>query len=230
MRQAKAGDPLKAEEELMAFQRTGDTMRAAADGIEVNRSSLGQGGRVPLRPTRVRPLRGALRCSGCRAGTGVYALLLCWAVCQGAAAQTGRLEIHGGFAFAPLRRDEAAAYFTVVNHGTTPDTLLSARSPWAKEAVLHKTTGGGMNAGSMGAGMSSGSMGGAGGMGMERMVPAGPVEILPGDSLTLAPGGMHLMLMSLDRLWQPGDSLPLTLRFAHAGDVMLKVPVRRYGQ
>ena len=129
--------------EVMAHQGTGGTTPGATDGIEVNRSPVcGQACRLPARPTCRRHGGRGPAGSRRRAGAGAVALLLCLAISHAAAAQVRRLEINGGFAFAPLRRDEAAAYFTVVNHGTMPDTLLSAHSPWAKEVVLHKTTGG----------------------------------------------------------------------------------------
>jgi copper(I)-binding protein len=51
-----------------------------------------------------------------------------------------------------------------------------------------------------------------------------------GDSLVLAPGGLHVMLeLTGSNPPQKGDSLPLTLRFRHAGDVTVSLPVRAYG-
>jgi periplasmic copper chaperone A len=121
------------------------------------------------------------------------------------ATRAGPLEIHGAFAFAPVTQDEAAVYLTVVNHGPTADTLVDVQTPYAKGAVLHEESAAGMTM-------------------LER------AAVGPRDSLHLAPGGLHLMLTSLDRLPRPGERIPLTLRFARAGEVVLEVPVRSYSQ
>jgi hypothetical protein len=121
------------------------------------------------------------------------------------ATRVGPLEIHGAFAFAPITRDEAAVYLTIVNHGSTADTLLQAHCPCATDANVHAESAAGM-------------------MMLER------AAIAPGDSLHLVPGGLHLMLTSLDRLPRAGERIPLTLRFAHAGVVTLEIPVRAYSQ
>jgi copper(I)-binding protein len=62
------------------------------------------------------------------------------------------------------------------------------------------------------------------------MVMIEQAAIPPGDSLHLAPGALHLMLTSLDRLPRAGERIPLTLRFAHAGAVTLEIPVQPYSQ
>jgi len=120
----------------------------------------------------------------------------------------GDLEVHGAFAFAPPTTSEAAGYFTIVNHGQASDTLRDVTSPIASGAMLHTQVPDG---------------------GMVRMAHAGTPVIPAGDSLVLAPGGTHLMLMSLDRLPQPGDSIAVTLTFARAGSITLMLPVRPYG-
>lgn len=126
------------------------------------------------------------------------------AACRGSV-RSGSIEIHGQFAFAPVTRDEAAVYFTVVNHGSGPDTLTSATCACASGAAFHEEL--------------------ASGMVMRQTVP-----IPPGDSLHLWPGGMHLMLTALDTLPKAGDRLTLSLRFARAGEIPLDVPVRPYAR
>jgi len=115
------------------------------------------------------------------------------------------LAIHGAFAYAPVTRDEAAAYFTAVNRGPAADTLVAVSSPLAQMAMLHRETDGGMTALARAA------------------VPAG-------DSLVLRVGGTHVMLMGLTRLFRPGDTVSLTLTFAHAGPMVVAAPVKAYGQ
>ena len=124
------------------------------------------------------------------------------------AVAAGDLEVHGAFAFAPPTASEAAAYFTIVNRGREPDTLLTVTSPIAGAAMLHGQVPDG---------------------GMVRMEHIGSPAIPARDSLVLAPGGTHLMLMTLDRLPKAGDTIAVTLTFARAGAVNVSLPVRGYG-
>ena len=122
--------------------------------------------------------------------------------------KAGSLEIHGAFAFAPPTTSEAAGYFTVVNRGLSPDTLVRITSPMATSAMLHMQVPDG---------------------GMVRMQPLDAAPVPPRDSLVLAPGGTHLMLMNLSHLPAPGDSIPVSVVFARAGSVAVGLPVRSYG-
>ena len=119
----------------------------------------------------------------------------------------GDMEIHGAFAFAPPTTSEAAAYFTVVNRGSTPDTLVGITSPIAASAMLHAQVPDG---------------------GMVRMEHLDAAPVPAGDSLVLAPGGTHIMFMNLKQLPQAGSSLEVRLKFARAGDVTMTMPVRSY--
>jgi len=139
---------------------------------------------------------------------GPSLLLACGLVAAGCTRDTvhaGPLEIRGAFAFAPITLESTGAYLTIINHGTTSDTLVSVRCTCARAATLHQSGPGGM-------------------------VPRASVPIPAGDSLRMVPGGMHLMLTSLDHRAKPGERLTLVLRFARAGDVTLEVPVRPYAE
>ena len=48
-------------------------------------------------------------------------------------------------------------------------------------------------------------------------------------SVELKPGGMHLMLLGLKQPLQPGQSVPLTLRFEKAGEVPVQLQVQGTG-
>lgn len=120
----------------------------------------------------------------------------------GASIAAGDVMIDNAFAFEPITAASGAAYFTVHNHGTAVDTILEATSPVAKGASFH-----GSNMGHLMA-----------------------LEIPAGGTVELKPGGTHLMLTDFSPPPAAGDSLSLTLKFAHAGTVTLKLPVRRYGQ
>jgi copper(I)-binding protein len=119
-----------------------------------------------------------------------------------AAATAGDLRIDRGFAYEPITAASGAAYFRIRNGGGVADTLLEATSPATQGASLH-------------------------GSGMAHL------EVLPvpaGGEVELKPGATHLMLTGFRVVPKAGESLAVTLRFAHTGNVTLQLPVRRYGQ
>jgi periplasmic copper chaperone A len=144
---------------------------------------------------------------------GVLAATLLLAACGTRSSTTtlgasGDIDVSRGFAYEPDGSPHMAAYFTAHNRGSTADTLDDVSSPLAASASVHAQRLEG---------------------GMRKMVPAGPLAIAPGDSIALAPGGLHVMLELSAGGPAKGDSLPLTLRFRHNGDVTVTLPVRAYG-
>ena len=103
----------------------------------------------------------------------------------------------------------AGGYFTVTNTGAQPDRLVAAASPRAATVEVHamRVDGGRMEM---------------------RPLKQG-LTIAPGESVTLAPGGLHLMFMQIGERFEAGDSVPLTLEFEHAGIVELELPVAPIG-
>jgi copper(I)-binding protein len=97
----------------------------------------------------------------------------------------------------------SAAYFTIRNRGGA-DSLLSVSSPQA-DASLHTTS------------MDNGVM---------RMRPLAKLDVPANSSVTLKPGGMHVMLMHLKRPLSAGSSVELDLKFERSGERQVKVPVR----
>lgn len=98
-------------------------------------------------------------------------------------------------------------YLTVEDTGS-PDTLTGAHSPVASRAELHESFTEN---------------------GVSRMRPVGPVHIAPGKPVTLAPGGLHIMLMGLKQPLKTGETFPVTLSFAKAGDVTTNAKVEKPG-
>jgi len=124
-----------------------------------------------------------------------------------AAAQTGAVEITNAWARAtPGGAENGAAYVTI--ESATPDRLAGVETPVAKKAELHemKTENG-----------------------IAKMRPLGPIDLPAGQPVTLKPGGMHIMLMGLKQQLRPGQSFPLTLHFARAGDREVSVAVEKVG-
>jgi periplasmic copper chaperone A len=97
-----------------------------------------------------------------------------------------------------------AAYLSITNHGTKQDVLLGAHSPAASSVEFHRTS---FEAG------------------MAKMRPAGELVIEPGDTLTAAPGGLHLMLVDLKAPLLNGESVPLVLSFRGAGEVTVQLKI-----
>jgi copper(I)-binding protein len=86
-----------------------------------------------------------------------------------------------------------AGFMTLANPGATPDALVGAETPLAREVQIHQS--------SMKAGVAS----------MQRQAR---VPLPAGGRVTFAPGGYHLMLMGLTKALKAGDAVPVTLTFA----------------
>jgi periplasmic copper chaperone A len=119
---------------------------------------------------------------------------------------TGTLTVTGAWARAtPPGLTVGGAYFTLVNHGTQPDTLVSISTPVAATAALHRT---------------------ALENGLSTMRAAGQITIAPGATLKAEPGGLHVMLMGLKSPLVAGSKVPLTLTFRLAGAITVQVAVQ----
>ena len=101
----------------------------------------------------------------------------------------------------------AAVYLTLLGHAGA-DRLLSVSTPIAVKVELHQA-----------------SLEG----GVARMRPVAELPLPPGRSVTLAPGGLHIMLVGLTQPLRAGESFSLTLHFAQAPPVSVTVPVRPAG-
>jgi copper(I)-binding protein len=139
-----------------------------------------------------------------------FALFALAAMCAGQASaqqvKAGDLVIdHAWSRATPAGAQVGAGYLTIENRGVTPDKLIGASTPAAAKAVVHEMA------------MDNG---------VTTMRPVqGGLSIPPGQSITLAPSGLHIMLMELKAPFKEGDKVPLTLQFEKAGtvDVMLDV-------
>lgn len=103
----------------------------------------------------------------------------------------------------------AAGYMTLRNRGSTPDRLVGADTPVARSVEIHAQR------------MEDGVM---------RMRPLpGGIPLPPGETVTLGPGGTHLMLVGPTRAYARGERVSLTLRFEHAGEVRVELSVEAAG-
>jgi copper(I)-binding protein len=55
------------------------------------------------------------------------------------------------------------------------------------------------------------------------------LEIAPGATITLAPGGFHVMFTGLKTPFQQGAKVPLTLVFEKAGSIDVELAVESMG-
>jgi copper(I)-binding protein len=126
------------------------------------------------------------------------------AFAQGSA---GDLKITGPWSLpVPTGAPTAAGYLTIVNTGKTADRLIGADVPDVDHVEVHEM-----------------KLDGA----IMRMRPIpGGLALPPGKTVTLAPGGFHLMLIGPKRGFNVGDHIPGTLRFEHAGPVKVDFKVQ----
>lgn len=101
-----------------------------------------------------------------------------------------------------------SAYLSVTNTGGAMDRLVGASSPAAERAELHNHEMEGNIA---------------------RMRPVTAIDLPPGKTAELKPGGLHIMLIGLKEPIRMGKPVPLTLRFEKAGTVEVELAVESAG-
>jgi periplasmic copper chaperone A len=65
--------------------------------------------------------------------------------------------------------------------------------------------------------------------GIEKMLMVDSVPVTAHQSVAFAPGGFHLMCMSLAEIMKPGGSVPVTLKFDGGISLTSDFPVRSAG-
>jgi copper(I)-binding protein len=103
--------------------------------------------------------------------------------------------------------DVGAVYLTI-DGGTKSDELLSATTTRASMVHLHTIEEA---------------------AGVAKMRAVGGVAVPAGKRVVLAPKGTHIMLMGIGQPLAAGESFPLTLKFANAGETTVTVVVRAAG-
>ncbi len=124
----------------------------------------------------------------------------------GAAVTVGDLEISGAFTRATLpNAPVAGGYLTIANTGAEDDRLVAVSTPAAGMSQIHE-------------------MKMEGDVMKMNELPDGLV-IPAGGSVSLAPGGYHLMFMDLRGPLVEGETVTVTLTFEKAGTVDVQLPV-----
>lgn len=139
--------------------------------------------------------------------------LLSWAIAAAmlsifaaSAACAGDVTIDDPFARASAGGAKVGAVFmTLKNSGPAADALVAAESPVAARAELHTHIREGE---------------------IIRMRPVEAIDVPPGGTVSLQPGGLHVMLIDLRQPLRQGEAFPLTLTLAKAGTMTIQVPVK----
>ena len=107
---------------------------------------------------------------------------------------------------APPAARVMAGYLTLSNSGTAAVQVIAVSSPDFATAELHRTV------------VEDG---------VARMEPVGQLEIAAGASVSLEPGGLHLMLIDPGQTLQEGDKVTLVLHRADGLCMTVEAPVLR---
>lgn len=117
------------------------------------------------------------------------------------------IRVEGAWARPTAGSGPGAAYLSIRNRGDQPDRLLGARSTHCSTIEIHHTQ------------VRDGRM---------SMAPVEDGMVLdPGATVTLEPGGYHLMLFDLKEPLRVGTRFPMILVFKENGEIPVEVAVRR---
>lgn len=139
---------------------------------------------------------------------GVLALIA--VTVEAADYKLGAIEIKQPWTRAtPPTAPTGGGYLVITNTGTTPDRLIAVTSPSAGKVELHEMT-------------MEGSI-------MRMRELAKGIELPPGATVTLKPGGLHLMFMELKAPFARDTKVPATLVFEKAGSIPVELAVEAMG-
>ncbi|MFO1163194.1 MAG: copper chaperone PCu(A)C [Reyranellaceae bacterium] len=122
----------------------------------------------------------------------------------------GNIEINKPWTRAtPPTAPTGGGFLVLTNTGTTPDRLVAVTSPNAGKVELHE-------------------MAMEGSIMRMRELPKG-IELPPGATVTLKPGGLHLMFIDLKAPFAKDTKVPATLVFEKAGSIPVELAVQPMG-
>ena len=124
-------------------------------------------------------------------------------------AKVGSVQIENAYMRATVPGQMAAGGFMKIENKGAADQLLSASSPAAGEVQLHEMA------------MDGNVM---------KMRQVKDIAVPAGGAVELKPGGLHLMFMNIKTPLLAGQTVPVKLKFAKAGEVEVKIPVNAMGQ
>lgn len=124
-------------------------------------------------------------------------------------ATVGSIDIQKAWSRASAgQAPNGAAFLTITNKGSKAEKLLGASATISKTAELHTH-------------IKEGDV--------MKMRAVEAIEVPAGATVELKPGGDHVMFMGLSQQLKQGESFPLTLKFAGAGEVKVTVDIQAAG-
>ena len=121
---------------------------------------------------------------------------------------TNAIKIEDAYTRATVPGQQVAGGFMKIENKGAADQLISASSPVAGEVQLHEMA------------MDGNVM---------KMRQVKDISVPAGGAVELKPGGLHLMFMNIKAPLTAGESVPVKLKFAKAGEVEVKMPVNAMG-
>jgi copper(I)-binding protein len=128
------------------------------------------------------------------------------AQCGPAASPAQEQGVTASDIFARVTTENGAVYMTLQNDSSSDDALIGAETDVAKTVELHETK------------MDENDV--------MQMRPVANIPIPAGGSATLQPGGLHVMLIDMQKELAPGDKFSLTLTFEKAGPITVEAEVK----
>ena len=121
---------------------------------------------------------------------------------------TNTIKIENAYVRATAPGQQVAGGFMKIENKGAADQLVSASSPVAGEVQLHEM-----------------SMDGN----VMKMRQVKDIAVPANGTVELKPGGYHLMFLNLKGPFNAGQTVPVKLKFAKAGEVEVKLPVNAVG-
>ncbi|MDX2223071.1 MAG: copper chaperone PCu(A)C [Rhodospirillaceae bacterium] len=115
-----------------------------------------------------------------------------------------RIEIVDAWARTAISSRDTTAFVTIVNRGDADDALVGVSSPIAERAAVQRVRHRGLTS-------------------TNRDVPR--VEVEAADVVRMRPGGYFISVTGLTQQLQPGQKLPLSLRFEKSGTLAVDAEV-----
>lgn len=122
--------------------------------------------------------------------------------------KVGSIRVENAYTRATVPGQQVAGGFMKIENKGAADQLISASSPVSGEVQLHEMT------------MDGNVM---------KMRQVKEVVVPAGATVELKPGGLHLMFMNIKAPLTAGDTVPVKLKFAKAGEVEVRMPVNTIG-
>ena len=133
-------------------------------------------------------------------------LLACLCLLPAARAESPLVIDSAWIREAPPGSSVLAAYMTMTNHSESDQQVTAIETPDFSSAEIHRTV------------VEDG---------VARMLPVSDLVVAAGDSVSLEPGGLHVMLFDPQRPLREGDTATLTVHTASGTAITVQAPVKR---